>query len=319
MKKIAIIHVSIPPDMRKHWKCVIPRFTKKAKWFEPFNEKGQTAIYCEVDMQNPKYDAFLALLEEHGLMYPNNGEDPDYEKMFQAVLESEGVSWSVIRIEHRYTDKELRGFPLLSLSVDRAEIDPWGPNYGTTYDLSQGCTACGTGAVQTSPFFAPRSSLPKTGLVCDSGTEKLVATPLAAALRAAHVTGLELRQVQSSRDHNPLPWWQIILEYTMPKMSPATRGVIRGDPPPCPHCQRDGHYETLREPQEIVYDRNDVVPDNIPDVVQSWEHFGQSWIDKEDFRRSRFAEPLVLVKPRVFDIFRRLKVRGARFDPVRIE
>jgi hypothetical protein len=146
-----------------------------------------------------------------------------------------------------------------------------------------------------------------------------VAAALAEALRSAEVTGLELRQVLSSREHQPLPWWQIIPEFTMPKMSPATKGVVQGDPPACTLCRRDGHYNTMKEPEEIAYASREVDGGSLPDVVQSWERFGKSHIRSEDFKDSRLADPLILVRPKVFDIFRKLKVKHACFDPVRIE
>lgn len=42
------------------------------------------------------------------------------------------------RIEHSYSVTELRESPLLLVQVRRAEIEPYGPSYGTTYDLSSG-------------------------------------------------------------------------------------------------------------------------------------------------------------------------------------
>jgi len=330
MKQIAVISISVPLNMKTHWGSVVSRFDRKAKWIGPFGREGgrsRFSIYCELDMQKHEYKEFLTLLEERGLRNPYHtpasdyAYDAAYEKKIQAAHEKT-VIWDLLRIDHRYTDKELRDSSLLSLIVTRAEIDPWGPNYGTTYDITRGCPTCGTGAMQSSPFYAPSSVFPKKGLVCDSGTEKFIATPLADAFRAASVTGLELRQVQSARQRMPLSWWQLIPEYIMPQMSPATKGIARGDDPlPCSHCRRDGYYHTIKEPEEIVYARSNIDADldELPDVVQTWECFDVSWIDHKDFRRSRFAAPAILVKPKVFDILRKLKVRHVCFTPVRIE
>jgi hypothetical protein len=59
-----------------------------------------------------------------------------------------------------------------------------------------------------------------------------------------------------------------------------------------------------------------VDPEALPDVVETWERFGRSDID-QDFRCSHLGEPLILVSPKVLDVFRRLKIKGARFQPVR--
>ncbi len=250
--------------------------------------------------------------------YTFDADDPRLPKLRAALRKRPEFRWSE-RVEHVYADSELRSFPFVHLIVDRKEIAPFGPRHGTTYDLGRACPVCGTGAVQISPFYSPDRAFPKSGLIVKSSTETFVAEALAEALRRAEITGLELRQVRSSRDHGPLPWWQIIPVHTMPKMDKATKGLIHGSPPPCSSCRRDGHYHTTQQPEGIVYAKKDVDPDALPDIVQTWECFGKSRIDRDDFKQSRLAEPAILVKPRVFDIFRRLKVKHAVFSPVRIE
>lgn len=257
-------------------------------------------------------DHFLCGL--YGRMFDER--DPKLQ-VLRSLLSRERIEWSE-RIEDHYDDSELRSFPLLDLSVDRKEIDPYGPTRGTTYDLSTGCPQCGTGATQTSPFLAPPRSLPKTGLLCASSSETFVATPLADALRAEDVSGIELRQVLSSTDRTPLPWFQIVSSFEMPKMAPSTKGIIRSSTlPPCPRCQRDGHYHTPEERLQIVYDSASLTVGELPDVVHTWECFGRSGIHAENFRYSRFAPPLILVNRKVFEIFRAMRVKHARFTPVR--
>jgi hypothetical protein len=246
------------------------------------------------------------------------------------LLISEGISWFE-RFENRYTDVELLQFPLVCLSVNRKELDAGGAQHGTTYDLSNACPRCGTGAVQTSPLMLPLTALRKTGQLCEADMgEVLCAKELTDALKRAEVTGLELRQVCLHGNGEALPWWQMISHFDMPKMSAATRGIITSEVddvtedgmviramPPCPECKRDGRFDTVKEPREIAYSRRTVDAETLPDVVQTWERFGKSVI-KEDSRFSRFAPPLLLVKPKVFDIFRHLKVKHARFEPVRL-
>lgn len=320
MKRIARVHVGIPPDTRKTWEDIISRYVGKAKWIEPLRrETGKTAIYCEMDMADPRYAAFLTLLQQRGMQYPDDTRAADYKERFEAVLHSKGVTWSIGPIDHIYTDAELRACPFVHVIIARAEIRAFGPKYDTTYDLASACRECGSGAVQTSPFYAPVKSMPKSGLVCRSSTEYFVAEPVVDAMRRAEVTGLELRQVLSSGEHKPLPWWQIIPKVTMPKVSPATKGLIQDESlPPCPLCRRDCHCHVFLEPEELAYSKTEVDPDALPDVVQTWERFGRSVINREDFKRSRFAEPAILIKPSVFDILRKLKVKQVFFTPVRV-
>ncbi|QDV91411.1 hypothetical protein RAS2_25100 [Phycisphaerae bacterium RAS2] len=277
----------------------------------PFVHVLLKSIDCEAGLAGP--ENFLCGL--YGQTFDDR--DPRLQAL-RDTLKRNGIKWSE-RIEHIYTDAELRAFPYLRLTVDRKEIDPSGPSHGTTYDLSNACPQCGCGAVQTSPFYAPAKSLPRTGLLCASNTEVFVAEKLADAFRRAEVTGLELRQVLSAREHEALPWWQIIPRFTMPKLSPATKGIVRSDPPPCTLCGRDGHFNTMKEPEEIVYSSAEVDAAALPDIVATWECFSVSRIDREDFRNSRFAQPAILLKPSVFDIFRKLKVKHARLAPVQIE
>jgi hypothetical protein len=255
-------------------------------------------------------------------------------KALRTILKKEAIKWSE-RVEHVYSDTELRSFPLLALSVGGLAIGEGysTSSYGTTYDLSSACPRCGTGAVQTSPLMIPLKGLPKKNLACcGPDAQLLVAEPLVDALREARVTGLELRQARFYQNQELLPWWQMISHYELPKMSPQTRGVITDEVdhvfeegpvkvihamPPCPVCRQDGRYGTPHEPMEIAYNRSDVDPTSLPDVVHTWERAGPSSMTKDDPARRYFAPDWMLVKPKIFDIFRELKVKKTCFDPVR--
>ena len=259
-----------------------------------------------------------------------DGDDPTLNKL-RALLKQEGIEWSE-REEHIYTDDELRSFPLLTIGVDRKPIQGGGPEYGTTYDLTRGCLHCGTGAIQTSPLMIVLSGLPKKGLLCATCLDEiLVAERLALALKEAEITGLELRHAHFYRNDEPLPWWQMISDYCMPKMSPATRGIVLSETdhverpdfiipaePPCHKCKRDGRFGTPDEPEQIVYSLTDVDPDSIPDVVHTWDCTGKSMKYPPKGQFPRYRQPMILVKPKILDIFRRLKVKHVTFGPIRI-
>jgi hypothetical protein len=307
MKKRYFVSFSVPLSDGARFRDFVESIECLDSWQEPFTDRGRPFLSHTFDEADPR----LAALRE--------------------LLRKEGIEWSE-REEHVYTDDELRSFPLLELSVEREPLDGTSLEFGTTYDLSQACPKCGTGAIQTSPLMVPLSGLPKKGLVCAGfDGETLVAEPLMEALQESDVTGLELRQVRLHGNNEPLPWWQMIASFVMPKMSPATRGivlsekdhVIRADfiiraMPPCPACRRDGRYHETDVPYSIVYDATDVDVSLLPDVVRTWESFGVSGIDKAKPQFSRYGDHRLLVKPKVCDIFRRLKVRHACFTPVRI-
>jgi hypothetical protein len=77
--------------------------------------------------------------------------DPRIPVLLQ-LLQQHGERWSEFH-EDRYTEDELDGARLLLLRPNRqCEVDG-GVEWGTTYDLSGACPACGTGGRQTSALF----------------------------------------------------------------------------------------------------------------------------------------------------------------------
>lgn len=277
-----------------------------------------------------QYDGFRSMLQRLGCVEGwaksellrglfQHAFDADDQRLHRIrdLLHHEGIV-SVESVEHHYAENELRAFPLLALVVTR-EIKIGGPQYGTEYDLTTGCRECGAGATQCSPLILPRSALPKSGQICKGYRgEVLTSGRLADAIRTAKCVGVELRQASSFPTREPQPWWQLICGYTMPRLGPKTKGIIRGKPEPCPLCQRDGHYMSTTEPMELVYNRGDVDLARLPDCVQTWECFGSSALPAP-LPSNGIAQPLILVKQNVFELFRNLKVKRVEFDPVRVD
>lgn len=272
------------------------------------------AIDCLEGLEDP--DSFLGPLYQRTF----DAEDPKLEQL-RSTLERERIKWSE-RVEHIYSDSEIRAAPLVDFGIDRKPLDSGGCEYGTTYDLSSACPHCGTGAVQTSPLMVALTELPKKALICDTCLgEVLVAEKLADGLREGDVSGLELRQARLYGNDEPLPWFQMISYHELPRMSQETKGIVRDVHPGfgCTVCERDVFASSGNGPVEIAYDRSEVGPDEIPDVVHTWECFGRSVIADDPVRKlvQGFASPLMLVKPKVYDIFRKLRVKRMRFWPVR--
>lgn len=244
-------------------------------------------------------------------------DDPRLEGL-RTILAREGIEW-LERREHLYTHAELQAAPLLVLSVQTPERAHPGPRYGTRYDLSDACPACGTGAVQISPLLLNPAELPKKGHIFQiMDHEKLVSLQLAHALTQAGVSGLELRPARSCKGPVELPWAQLLAHVHLPPVAPTSRGITREDP--CAVCARDGYFGDPRQPLEIEYSLSQLPvsePDELPDAVYTYEYFGKSRLC-EPLSDSYFARPLLLVRPTVYRVFRQLKVRDVKFIPVSI-
>lgn len=227
MRKDFFVSFSVPREQGDRFKQFMKDIDCLEFWEEPHNERALPHLYHTFSEKDPRLAALRKLLKR------------------------EGIKWRE-REEHEYTEEELRNSPLLIIASGLTPLDAGGPRYGTTYDFSNACPKCGTGAVQTSALMLPMSRFPKKSLLCEAAHyELLVAGVLADALRKAEVTGLELRQVLYYRNNEPLPWWQMISTYTMPQFSPQTRGIITEEKdyvdetglviramPPCPQWRR---------------------------------------------------------------------------------
>lgn len=245
-------------------------------------------------------------------------EDAPELARLRAALAEAGITWSERR-EIAYTTAELRAAPLLRLIVRSAEQGRGRPTYGTRYDLLRACPRCGTGALQISPLVLDPAEIPKSGAIFQTlDHEVLVSPALGQALQETGVSGLTLGHAVSATGVT-LPWLQILSAGELPPMDPATTGIIRGTGPdsPCPRCGRDGYFGIPKEPAQIVYHTGRVNPDALPDVVHTYERFGLSRL-REPFAQSHFANPLLLVKPKVYDVFKQQKVRRVEFHPARL-
>jgi hypothetical protein len=231
------------------------------------------------------------------------------------AIASAAIVWTEKR-EHIFTQAELETSPLLWLIIRRAERGYGGPKYGTKYDLSQACPRCGTGAIQLSPLHLNPAEIPASGSAFRTlDGEILFSLYLGRILNSANISGLELRAARSHKTAVELPWVQLIGKMKMPPMSPTSKGILRENP--CPRCEQDGYFHSANMPIEIEYSSSEVTLDGLSDVVHTYEHFGNSVL-REPFEDSHFAQPLLLIKPKVFKVLRKHKVRGLEFVPVNI-
>jgi len=226
-----------------------------------------------------------------------------------------------------YTEEELQNAPLLRLGAggDYDNVVLAGPHIGTTYDVSNACKQCGTGARQTSGViiraedercsektrvaFATHGAL----LVHDVDGEKLVNEKF---------TGFNLWPVQSVQKNGAkveLRREQVLVENVMPPMAPT---AVLDRREVCPICKR-GRFNYLSfDPTRFVYRAEDLK--NIQDFNLTWECFGSSARTPEEALSGNWPIPRILVTPKVMNFFRgktkkEKKYEGVSFTPIWIE
>jgi hypothetical protein len=226
---------------------------------------------------------------------------------FLEEFEARGISPSrfFTRVDSRVFPGDLESgdllTPLLWLQVSSRAQGLGGPRYGTKYDLATGCPKCGTGSHQTSALYVQPRDSPRTSVWETLDNEILVTDRLRTVLKGA--SGLELRQARSAVDSSPIGWWQVIARYELPPMAQSTEGISRDSRLGCIDCKRDGFGTAASYTIRYEIDLN-----SVPDVSHTYEHFGRSVL-AAPFDRSHFAQPLIVVRDRVF---RQLAATGVR-------
>jgi hypothetical protein len=243
------------------------------------------------------------------------------------AIAAEGLPSSKRR-EYVFTKSEIEGASLLRLTVKRAPLLGGGVEDGTRYDLSTGCPHCGTGSIQTSPLFVPKSAVRQTsGLRQTIFFDTVVSARLVDALVGEDMKGVRLGEVLSARTGEALPLRQLFTTEELPPWSAETIGGDQGDKA-CRVCNRDGYFDSGDSPLLIAYDHSQVNPEALPDVIRSWEHFAYSWASEERLRELgypvakalpiRLANPLLICKQRLRRFLTDYRVPGLRFEPVKV-
>jgi hypothetical protein len=244
--------------------------------------------------------------------------DPRVPLLFE-LLKQHGEEWGEWH-EDRYTEEELDSARLLLMHANRqCEIDG-GVKWGTTYDLSGACPACGTGGRQTSGVFVDGEQLANLDGHRAGATyfeHVLLDERLAAELENTGATGLSLHSVYAvmpDKRQVKLRWKQLCAARTLPPMSPRTTGLARERA--CEVCWRNGYCLTSKAPTRIVYRAADLR--DADDVNASWEN---EWFAhlKPELRESMLSWPFMLVTPKVRRVFLAAGVTSFDWLPIRVE
>jgi hypothetical protein len=223
---------------------------------------------------------------------------------------------------HRYVDptpRELAAAPLLLLRAGGPGTTRGHPRDGTSYDDSHGCPECGAGIMQASPFRVRKSELPKSFLAAGVADDLLLHESVAGIVASAGMRGMTLRPVLDPSGA-AIPWFQVVVETTLPPMLASSRGMIRGRASgerPCARCGRDGWFDTTADPFIPSYPRS--VLDTMPDAAWTFELFGTgAWAEPVHGKRW-LASRRMIVRPRDYAALKALKLRGVRWFPAHVE
>lgn len=216
-----------------------------------------------------------------------------------------------------YSEEDRQNARLLEMIRDINEYVSAGLRYGTKYDLSEACTHCKAGARQTSALYINADDLHKIRKHRAIGTwafQTLVDGGMVKKLKDAGVTGISFGDVRARLKNEK--WTsvardQILIHHTMPPM----RGELMAEDKKylCQVCRRGGHQRFPKTP----YREEDLV--GMQDFNLTWEWFGEFWpANKDRDIGEKRPIPLVLVTPKVMNIFREAGVTTFKWTPVAI-
>jgi len=261
----------------------------------------QTKVTITLDDNDPRIPTVLNLLAAHG-----------------------EESWCERR--DIYTEDELQAARLLHMGTWWNASAWGGPEFGTTYDRSQACSSCGTGARQTSPLMIgddDMRTVDKHRVACSHLNDLLVRDTDVERFIAAKVTGaLFWPAYFKSKNGNvtELRWQQAVIEHVLPPMAANSSLERKGV---CATCHRGGFANVMNQPTRWVYRPEDLA--NIEDFNLTWESFGDLRKTSDGgIRGLRWGDPLVLVTPKVMNLLRgktkkEQKYQGCNFIPIWIE
>ena len=224
--------------------------------------------------------------------------------------------------------------PLHVLSFDVEHAGDSGILYGTAYDLTQGCPACGTGSPQVSPLrIDPRAFHRRHHFAQTYLDHRLVSGRVRNSLLDAGECRDDLVQVLAARTLEPLDWYQILPQRTLPPFEPESTGLTFSSHPkevPCAMCRRDGYFGTAKEPLKLVYSLAKVSalavrsgvgdewgPKLWPMFMHSWEGTGKS-IPGNGEPPTVLALPFTVISARALSVLRRYSSTIIHVDPIEL-
>jgi len=211
------------------------------------------------------------------------------------------------------------------LSHESAHKGQSGEKIGSTYDLSNACKNCGTGAELVGPLYTKDLKNVKNDCFYTLSDDTLISEKLYKEFSQRNIRLEYISQVVDYKG-NPLPYYHLNPKLSFPKMLSQSQGLKTENQ--CPVCKQNGYFsdvvigdlekgiDTYIKPFMFHYADIDKNILNQSDIFHTWEHIGLSNLKAEGYKVIRYARPLLIVNEDVKKIFDNLKIKKISFSEV---
>lgn len=243
---------------------------------------GRRMQVAESYMDTAQYNDLIAILNKYAIEYT--------EYIEEVFSEQEIESAELLRmIPNAYC-----GYPLPDLDGGYVEV---------SYDVQSGCPHCEQGKLQNAPL---RIKAPKMGRNDIAGLhwiyEYVITQRLKEFTKQAQLTGCEFWSIIDHRKNvERTEVCQLFIANIMPPISPKTNIERAPGIKPC-ECGKKGYYNRGL----FIYDKSALI--GIKDFNKTYEWLGggeSTW-------------QLPIVTQRVNTLFKKNKIKGVRFEPVKV-
>jgi hypothetical protein len=216
-------------------------------------------------------------------------------RVLQELAERAGMA--TLRTERvEYTEAEVRSAELLYFRMTATAKGVTSPDFGDTYDFSNACPSCLSGARLVGPLHIAPGDLPKKHPVAKTYLDELlIRADVADRLVEEGVEMEDLAEVVAQKTEKPLPWRHLRPRVTLPKLHPRTQFEQER---PCPRCKRDGFAFRFEPYLVLHYSRAAILETcgGLPDLAGTWERWAPGTRPKSV--RRQVAQPDLVMSQR---------------------
>jgi len=202
-----------------------------------------------------------------------------------------------------------------------------GERCNSTYDLTQACKNCGTGAKLVSNLITKGITEVKTSFFATLSGDFLISEQLYNYLLSKGVQLTILKRVVDSKK-NELSFYHLYTEVDFPKSLPSSEGLVTERQ--CPVCRKNGYYcdakigdaakgiPTVITPLRLKYEGISREFLASSDLFNTWEHLAVSNLKAEGMNVIRYARPMLIVSECLMRAFEEFRVKDAAFEEISI-